>query len=130
MAHRPTALRKMLDEGSPLTLQFNLNGGFADAANALKATDTTSRVGQTSLFGLKPYTVEQKFDMLKRMIARGQVSLAPGVSLESVKHEMKKPENDGLGVNEMASRLAQKKMLKVAGMSATLKVKTPAYTPF
>lgn len=130
---RTSALRTLIDNGSPLTLQFNLRGGFADAANAVDtaatSAATTSNVGQVSVVGLKPYTLEQKFDMLKRMIARGEASLAPGVSLDTVKHEMGKPENDGLGVKDMATVLAMKKMLKFPSPKAQLKVAAPVLTP-
>lgn len=120
----------MLHEGSPLTLAFNLRGGFADAANALlgsaSAASTASNAGQVSLFGLKPVTLEQKFQQLKAMIRRGQIALAAGVSLETVKYEMSKPENDGLSAKDMASRLAMKKMLKFTlAPGASLKVPQP-----
>lgn len=119
----------MIDDGVSLTLQFNLSGGFADRENAVFGSAASSNVGQTSVFGLRPYTVEEKFQMLKRMVARGQASLAPGVSFDTVKHEMKKPENDGLGIKELTSMLARKKMLKVAAPANDLKVKQPHLRP-
>jgi hypothetical protein len=133
VATRPTTLRKMLDEGSPLTLQFNLSGGFADAANALHSSNTTNTrstvgqsQGQVSAFGLRPYTLEERFQMIKRMIDRGDMSLAGGVSFDTVKEEMRKPENDGMAVKDMVSRLAAKKLLKMAAPKVELKVKAPA----
>lgn len=133
MTRPSTTLRKMIDDRVSLSSAFNVwSQGSSAGAQAAVATETDSRstVGQVSLFGLKPYTAEQRFRMLKRMIEKGQVALASGVSLETVRHEMNKPENDGLAVKDLASKLAQKKMLKfVQAPASTLKVKQPGLAP-
>ncbi|MBU6474920.1 MAG: hypothetical protein KGL10_07240 [Alphaproteobacteria bacterium] len=129
-----SALRKLFDNGVSLSALFNAEqGGFgrgvSDRLNSARSNGEQAKTGQVSAFGLRPYTLEEKFQALKRMIARGKIALTARVSLDMVKHELKKPENDGLGVQEMVAALKEKKLLqmKTPQPAARLKALTPAF---
>jgi len=80
-------------------------------------TAARSTAGRVSEVGLRPYSLEEKLLQLKRMMARGEVALSAHVSMDTIRHELQKPEHDGLGVRQMAAVLDAKKL--------TYKVRSP-----
>ncbi len=123
--HKLSNLRKLFDEGFSLSALFNgcqgkFNRNTADRLNSAQSDSEQAKTGQVSAFGLRPYTLEEKLQTLKRMIAKGKIALPARVSLAMVKHELKKPENDGLGINEMVSVLKEKKLLQAIKVPAAV----------
>ncbi len=115
--HRISNLRKLFDEGFSLSALFNggqrqFGRNAADRLNSAQSDSEQAKTGQVSALGLRPYTLEEKLHTLKRMIAKGKIALSSRVSLAMLKHELKKPENDGLGINEIVDVLKEKKLLQ------------------
>jgi hypothetical protein len=111
-----SSLKRMFDDGFSLAPLFNAGSAVFGrrAEGRLKSgagAEGEAKSGQTSLFGLNPIPLERKLQQLQQMIKQGKISLANGLSMDSLKHELSKPENNGLGVLEMVSHLKLKKML-------------------
>ncbi len=111
-----SALRKMFDEGVSLSSMFNaeragLGQNVAEQMKSGQSAAGQAKAGQVSAVGLRPLTLEEKLHTLKQMLAKGKIKLANRVSLDTVRHEMQKPENNGLGINELVEVLTKKKLL-------------------
>ena len=65
-----------------------------------------------SVLGLRPITLAEKLVTLKMMIAKGQIALSARVSMDTIKHELQKPEHDGLGISQIVNVLKEKKLVQ------------------
>ncbi len=115
--HNISGLRKLLASGVSLAALFNEGQGGrgpagSDRLNSARANSEQAATGQAGVFVLRPYTLEEKLYSLKKMVLKGKISLGARVTFDMLKHELKKPENDGLGVREMVEHLKEKKLLQ------------------
>jgi len=127
--HATSALRKILDAGVSLAVSFNdkARSGSGQANTESLGSGRTSTAGRVSAVGLHPHTPERTFEALKQMLKAGKIALAHGVSLDSVKHALHKPENKGLGVINAVAKLTKKEKLLKPALKAVYKLK--ALTP-
>lgn len=105
-----SGIRRLFQEGVSLSGAFNAEVPRGTAEHDSGQRAGQSNVGQISEVGLRPYSLEEKLLQLKRMIARGDVALSAQVSMETIRHELQRPEHDGLGVRQMAAVLEAKKL--------------------
>ena len=108
-----SALRSLFRGGFSLSGRFNAETFDDRTVAASEMSDSErSNIGQVSAVGLRPYTLEEKLQSLKRLIAKRDIALTAQVTMDAIRAEMQKPENDGLGVRQMAAVLKDKKLLR------------------
>ncbi len=128
MAKGISTLRKIIDDGVSLASSFNDVGSrLAHTASdrlSSAASSTAGNAGRIGAIVLRPIPLAEKLHNLQRMIATGKIAVSTKASMEAIKHEMQKPEHDGLSLTEMVEVLAKKKLLEpVKALAAAFKPK-------
>jgi hypothetical protein len=120
MAQAPaaTTLRQMLERGSSLSRTFN------DARVRLQSVSkrlhsgqdetSSSDTGQSNqgVPALRPRTLEEKMNYLKRQIHEGKLVLAEHASIDDLRQELRRPEHTGIGADDMVKVLMESKLLQ------------------
>ena len=110
----------MFDGGVSLSDSFNaaqLGSGLVNTerfgSGQSNASSNAGQVsaGQISIVGLNPIPLAKKWAQIRQLILSGKLPAFKNISLETLEHELKKPEYDGLSADQMVLSLKEKKLL-------------------